>query len=53
MAGKVDRIDREAEEKVKLMKELAESEKNEEKEWRIKNDVAAFGRKKIDVPERW
>jgi hypothetical protein len=53
MAVNIERIDREAEEKLELVMELAKSEKDEEKEWGIKSDVAAFGRKKIDIPERW
>lgn len=40
-------------EQQKMADEVAESDKNEDKAWRTKSDATSFGRKRIDIPERW
>lgn len=53
MASKEYSESKESSEQTKLSQKLSENEKQEEKEWRIKTDAAAFGRKRIEIPERW
>ncbi len=40
-------------EQERLESRIGENEKKEEKAWGIKSDTAAFGRKKIEIPDRW
>lgn len=36
-----------------LQADLLKNDRDEEREWGIKTDLAAFGRKRIVVPDRW
>lgn len=49
---KDDSEQKENAEQVKLAIELAEADRREEESWGIKTDIAAHGRKRINIPDR-
>lgn len=40
-------------EQAKLVPELTKNDQSERSAWKLETDRAAFGRKKIPIPERW
>jgi hypothetical protein len=47
-------IDKAQEDELRSMeKSLKESDRQEDKDWKTDTDSAAFGRKRINIPDRW